>query len=673
MCMLPPTLEIGTKFWKGLVPEVALCVPYQEDIPNLWKDTVGMIEDNGLMRVARARAVVEREMGRRLAKLRDTDGLIKLGFVRLGDYARERLHLGCRTAQEMARVGTALEKLPVLRKANDEGRLNSSQVRLLVGVVTPENEARWVERAAGMSVRGLREAIRLGEQAGGDPDVKKEMDRKEEEARPMLRFQSPYWFSVKWDCGVDLFRKIEGRDNLPPGAAAEAFAADWQSDPGLSAPAVKGVWTPPGNVPRRKNTREQSSRSRIEQGIEEEYRMWEYLKENDPVKVKLPSWLDAYKTEIPVDPFVLDRKLRELEKTRRELDAMAGRMLCTMGRVGLFRMMQFLDLGHYARERMGMGRSTARRLRWVERWMFELPEVREAYYKGEIGIAKVVQLLRVRESSNQAEWLERAKQVTVRRLEKEVQLVLQRVALLESGLLTLPCGEDWYKPLPPGEDLVCSTSALKEVACKGPKEGLRTPGPWVTIQCAMDPETLELWKECVERCRALYGPMPEWECANRFLDSFLKEYERKDPLRYTLNHKVFARDGWQCTCPGCSNRGNLTSHHCVFRSQNGPDTEQNETGACTCHHFHGLHKGTIEVKGTAPDGLIWRLGVRKDGTALLTIGPGERILEERDSPPEPCGSRHYPEEGNERPLAEAHQAQPPVRPDLAISDTPEGA
>jgi hypothetical protein len=401
----------------------------------------------------------------------------------------------------MARVGAALENLPALRNANDEGWLNSSQVRLLVGVVTPENEARWVERAAGMSVRGLREALKLGEQAGSDPDVKKEMDTEEEEGRPVLCFVSPYWFSVKWGCGVDLFRKMEGSDRLPPGAAAEAFAADWQSGPGLSAPAAKGVWTPPENVPRRKNTREQSSRSRIEQGIEEEYRMWEYLKENDPTKAKLPSWLDTYKTEIPVDPFVQDGKLRELEKARRELDAMDGRMLCTMGRVGLFRMMQFLDLTHYARERMG--RSTARRLRRVERWMFELPEVREAYYKGEIGIAKVVQLIRVRESRSQAEWLERAKQVTVRRLEKEVQLVLQRVALLESGLLTLPCGEDWYKPLPPGEDLVCSTSALKEVACKGPKEGVKARGPWVTIRCAMEPEALELWKECVERCRAL--------------------------------------------------------------------------------------------------------------------------------------------------------------------------
>jgi hypothetical protein len=79
---------------------------------------------------------------------------------------------------------------------------------------------------------------------------------------------------------------------------------------------------------------------------------------------------------------------------------------------------------------------------------------------------------------------------------------------------------------------------------------------------------------------------------------------------------------------GCSCRANLTSHHCIFRSRNGPDTEENETGASPGHHFHGLHKGTIEVKGKAPDGLIWRLGVRKDGTALLTIGPGEQLLEE---------------------------------------------
>ena len=34
----------------------------------------------------------------------------------------------------------------------------------------------------------------------------------------------------------------------------------------------------------------------------------------------------------------------------------------------------------------------------------------------------------------------------------------------------------------------------------------------------------------------------------------------------------------------------------------------------------------VEVEGTAPDGLIWQLGVREDGEALLTVGPGEKVL-----------------------------------------------
>jgi hypothetical protein len=44
-------------------------------------------------------------MGRRYAHLRETNGLVKLGFVHPRDYAAERLQLGCQSAQEMARRG----------------------------------------------------------------------------------------------------------------------------------------------------------------------------------------------------------------------------------------------------------------------------------------------------------------------------------------------------------------------------------------------------------------------------------------------------------------------------------------------------------------------------------------------------------------------------------------
>jgi hypothetical protein len=434
------------------------------------------------------------------------------------------------------------------------------------------------------------------------------------------------------------------------GAAAEAFAAEWHSGAGLPAPTQEDTQTPASlqrsspecsNVPVRKTAEQPSARTLNEKGIEDEYHRWAYLNVNDPTKVKLPAWLDAFDGDLSDDPFVLDRELTNLERARRELDVLTGRPLCTMSRLRIFRLMQFLDLGHYSRERMGMGRSTARRLKWIERHMFDLPDIRDAYYKGEIGIAKVVQLLHVRDARNIRDWLERAKQVTVRRLEQEVRLVLQRVLLFESGVYTKPPGEDLFDLFPEGADLVRSASALDQMARKGPKPGARTSGETVTIRCDMETDALAVWQECVDHCRALYGrDFAEWKCANLFIDAFFEAYDKKDPRRYALNHKVFERDGWQCTCPGCSSRGHLENHHPKRRSQRGPNTMENGTTACRLHHGPAIHGGTVEVDGTAPDGLIWRLGVRPNGEALLTIGPGERMLERGELGRDFCDDSH---------------------------------
>jgi hypothetical protein len=42
-------------------------------------------------------------------------------------------------------------------------------------------------------------------------------------------------------------------------------------------------------------------------------------------------------------------------------------------------------------------------------------------------------------------------------------------------------------------------------------------------------------------------------------------------------HRVFARDGWRCTAPGCSSYRNLHGHHIVFRSAGGSDDLGNLT------------------------------------------------------------------------------------------------
>jgi hypothetical protein len=71
----------------------------------------------------------------------------------------------------------------------------------------------------------------------------------------------------------------------------------------------------------------------------------------------------------------------------------------------------------------------------------------------------------------------------------------------------------------------------------------------------------------------------------------------------------FERDGYRCTVPGCTGRRNLQSHHIHFRSARGPDVAWNRTTLCAYHHQRGVHAGSLAIRGRAPDGLVYELGV----------------------------------------------------------------
>jgi hypothetical protein len=87
------------------------------------------------------------------------------------------------------------------------------------------------------------------------------------------------------------------------------------------------------------------------------------------------------------------------------------------------------------------------------------------------------------------------------------------------------------------------------------------------------------------------------------------------------DHRVFERDGWRCTVPGCSSYRNLHDHHIQYRSHGGPDDLWNRTAVCAAHHQRAVHAviGRIRIRGRAPDELRYEL-------PLVTYGPGERIL-----------------------------------------------
>jgi hypothetical protein len=88
----------------------------------------------------------------------------------------------------------------------------------------------------------------------------------------------------------------------------------------------------------------------------------------------------------------------------------------------------------------------------------------------------------------------------------------------------------------------------------------------------------------------------------------------------------FERDGYRCTVPGCTARRNLQSHHIHFRSAGGPDLAWNRTTLCAHHHHRGVHAGSLAVRGRAPDGLVYTLGVGRfgSGDVRLACSSGSR-------------------------------------------------
>ncbi len=97
--------------------------------------------------------------------------------------------------------------------------------------------------------------------------------------------------------------------------------------------------------------------------------------------------------------------------------------------------------------------------------------------------------------------------------------------------------------------------------------------------------------------------------------------------RVSRAHRVFARDGWCCTVPGCSSFRNLHDHHIVFRSAGGSDDLSNRTTLCAWHHLRGVHAGIVRCTGRAPGGLRFELGLRKGQSPLAVYRSGDRLDE----------------------------------------------
>jgi hypothetical protein len=118
--------------------------------------------DRQLRLACRGEAAVRRELGCAARAFLSRQAYRPLGFVRLGDYARERLGVSARTLQHAAWLATRLDALPAISRAYDRSELSWAQARALCSVAAPADEERWLGLTRGATVETLE---RLAAQA----------------------------------------------------------------------------------------------------------------------------------------------------------------------------------------------------------------------------------------------------------------------------------------------------------------------------------------------------------------------------------------------------------------------------------------------------------------------------------------------------------------------------
>jgi 5-methylcytosine-specific restriction endonuclease McrA len=121
-----------------------------------------------LSRLAKERAAADAVEGRWLLAALRSAAHVHLGFGSFGEYVERLFGYRPRSTQEKLRVAEALEELPRIAEALENGGLNWSCARELTRVAVAENEREWLDAAGGKTVHQL-EALVSGKAPGDRP------------------------------------------------------------------------------------------------------------------------------------------------------------------------------------------------------------------------------------------------------------------------------------------------------------------------------------------------------------------------------------------------------------------------------------------------------------------------------------------------------------------------
>ncbi|MDJ0973256.1 MAG: AAA family ATPase [Planctomycetota bacterium] len=274
----------------------------------------------------------------------------------------------------------------------------------------------------------------------------------------------------------------------------------------------------------------------------------------------------------------------------------------------------------YAEARLDLTQRRTRELLSVGRKLLELPLIDTAFCEGEIGWAKVVELVRVVVPEHEAAWLERARSRSYRRLRVEVRTARPGSAPRDDGRglphVRFPVraklsgighktwdaakkafGDEIGRPADDAEIMVAFAEMFLSSQADGSIPG-RKPLDMslyrIVVDRGPDPDgglttETELGPVEVEEAACIQC---DGECVDPDGHPVDDGHAPKTPP--ALRKRVLKRDGGRCRC--CGSRRELHVHHIVWRSKGGKTVIWNLITLCArCHAL--VHEGLLVLEG----------------------------------------------------------------------------
>jgi hypothetical protein len=654
--------------------------------------------DRQLVTVAMEEAALRLRLGQALEVMRRLAHCFALGFSSLGAYAVERCDRSIRWVEAACCLARRLEELPILRQATAAGRISWSMAELVAREATASNEADWITLAQGHTLREMRRLVneqrdRNRETENAKPEnpacspsaadaARRSPGTSEHASRPSASAseeedreasctltctlnREDFWLFEATRALLEHLGTHDGNDQI------EALLAEGQAT--LLAALPRGVlhFDSLEPFPRTEPHGPEAPRHLdSEAELAAEWHLCGPLSET-PTEVQHEIARDAAggaSSLVGKTALELDAIVRALSRSLAEHEFVFARLLLEFHQREGWR-----ELGHateerYARERLGLSRSSWLARRALAARLESLPAVAEALRTGGIGVEAACQVVRVAVPETEVAWVERARRRTVKHLREEVVAALTAVRIsgnaecpppldaeltryqdLERAVLS---GRLWREPSEAGSSVESqeaapseaeSTSCLESGGRRIWRAMLTSLGAWLTRGIRLSAASVQAWQgasslkaanhsrivhdraaartDRVEvRLRVSRSARAWWRGlemqARRWLPRgvswvrFLCLALWRD-WHHLLGADVayggiYLRDRCQCSSPVC-NRRDVTPHHLHFRSAGGDDSEANLTALCSWCHLFGVHGGRIRAQGEAP--LIrWDLG-----------------------------------------------------------------